>query len=110
MQFDFHPQSPGSESFLIPFNSRPMAPLQDHALTLGEELLGKSPQLPFETDSKLVVPHIETQISRPLVLIQPDRGNLGGELASECRLARGGKPTDQHEPRPGPCEKIVSPV
>jgi len=51
MQFDSHPQSPGSESFLIPFNSRPVAPLQDHALTLGEELLGKSPQLPFETDS-----------------------------------------------------------
>ncbi len=99
MQFDSHPQSPGSEPFLIPFNSRPVAPLQDHALTLGEELLGKSPQLPLETDSKLVVPHIETQLSRPLVLIQPDRGNLGGELESECRLARGWKPTYQNEPR-----------
>ena len=98
MQFDSHPQGPGAESFLIPFNSRPVAPLQDHALTLGQEPLGKSPQLPFETDSKLVVPHIVTQLSRPLVLIQPDRGNLGGELASECRLARGWKATYQNEP------------
>ncbi len=69
MQFDSHPQSSRSESLLVSFNSRPVAPLQDHALTLGEELTGESPQLPFETDSKLVVPHIGTQLSHPLVLI-----------------------------------------
>ena len=54
MQLNARSQSTRSESFLIPFNSRPVAPLQDHALTLGQEPLGKSPQLPFETDSKLV--------------------------------------------------------
>src|SRR5437773_3667040 len=39
MQFDSHPQSSRPESFLISFNSRPVAPLQDHALALGEEIL-----------------------------------------------------------------------
>ena len=60
MQFDSHPQSSRPESLLVSFNSRPVAPLQNHALTLGEELTGESPQLPFDTDSKLVVPHIGT--------------------------------------------------
>ena len=41
MQFDSHPQSSRPESFLIPFNSRPVAPLQNHALAPGEEILGK---------------------------------------------------------------------
>ena len=58
MQFDCHPQSSRPESLLVSFNSRPMAPLQDHALTLSEEFLSESPQLPFEKDPKLVVPHI----------------------------------------------------
>ena len=49
MQFDAHPQSSRPESFLIPFNSHPMAPFQNHALALGEEILGKNPQLMFET-------------------------------------------------------------
>jgi hypothetical protein len=75
-----------------------MAPLQDHALTFGEEFLRKGPQLCFEKDPKLVVPHVETQLRRPLVLVQPDRGDLGGKLARKCRLARGGKPADQNEP------------
>ncbi len=84
MQFDFHPQGSRPESFPIPINARPVAPLQNHALTLGEEILGKSPQLLFETDSKVVVRHIVTKFSRPPVLIRPDRRNLWGELASEC--------------------------
>ncbi len=58
MQFDSHPQCSRPESFLVSFNSSPVAPLQNHALTLGEQLLGESPQLTFDTDSKLVVPHI----------------------------------------------------
>ena len=58
MQFDSHPQCSRPESFLVSFNSSPMAPLQNHALTLGEELLSQSPQLTFDTGSKLVVPHI----------------------------------------------------
>ena len=98
MQFDSHPQSSRSESFLIPFNSRPVAPLQNHALTLGEEILGEKPQLAFETDSKFVIPQIDTKFNRPPVFIQPDGGDFGRELTSECRLARGWKPTDQHEP------------
>src|SRR5580704_16004708 len=99
MQFHSHPQSSRSQSFLIPFNSRPVTPFQNHVLALGEEILGKSPQLIFKPDSKLVVPHIVTQLSGPSVLVQPNSGNLGGELASEYRLTRGWKPTDEHEPR-----------
>ena len=77
MQFDSHPQSSRPESFLIPFNSRPMAPLQNHALAPGEEILGKIPQLTFETHSEFVIPQIGAQLSRPPVLIQPDGGILG---------------------------------
>ncbi len=58
MQFDSHPQCSRPESFLVSFNTSPVAPLQYHALTLGEELLGESPQLTFDTDSELGVPHI----------------------------------------------------
>src|SRR5438034_6051528 len=58
VQLDSHPQSSRPESFLIPFNSRPVAPLQDHALALGEEILGKNPQLMFETHSEFFIPHI----------------------------------------------------
>ncbi len=58
MQFDSHAQRSRPESFLVSFNSRPVAPLQNHALTMGEKFLGESPQLSFETDSELVVPHI----------------------------------------------------
>src|SRR6266567_5314778 len=99
MQFDSHPQSSRPESLLIPFNARPVAPLQNHALAPGEEVLGKKPQLMFETHSEFFIPQIGTQLSRPLVLIQPDGGDFGCELTSECRLARGWEPTDQHEPR-----------
>src|SRR5580700_3733442 len=99
MQFDSHPQGSRPESFLIPFNSRPVAPLQNHALALGEEILGKNPKLTFETHSEFFIPQISAQLSRPRILIQPDGGDFGSELTSEGRLARGGKPTDQHEPR-----------
>jgi hypothetical protein len=33
-----------------------MAPLQNHALSPGEEFLGKNPQLMFETHSEFVIP------------------------------------------------------
>jgi hypothetical protein len=58
VQFDSHPQCSRPESFLVSFNSSPVAPFQNYALTSGEEFLGEGPQLPFETDPKLVVPHI----------------------------------------------------
>src|SRR6266852_563234 len=61
--------------------------------------LGKNPQLMFETHSEFFIPQIGAQLSRPPVLIQPDGGDFGCELTSEGRLARGWKPTDQHEPR-----------
>src|SRR5262249_20051306 len=48
MKLDSHPQGASSESLLVSFSTRPMAPLQDHALTVREELLRKSPQLCFE--------------------------------------------------------------
>ena len=110
MQFDSHPQSSRPESFLIPFNSRPVAPLQNHALALGEEVLGKNPQLMFQTHSEFVIPQVRAQLSHPLVLVQSDSGDFGCELTSECRLARGWKPADQNEPRPGVGEKIVGPA
>ena len=87
VQFNSHPQSSGGESFLIAFCARPVSPLQNHALTFGEELLGENPQLCFEAVSKLFVPHVGAESSDPFVSIEPDRGNLGSELASECRLA-----------------------
>ena len=93
MQFDSHTQSSRPESFLVPFNSGPVAPLQNHALAPGEEILGKNPQLMFETHSEIVIPQIGAQLSRPPVLVQPDGGIFGRELTSECRLARGWKPT-----------------
>ena len=99
MQFNSHPQSPSSESFLVAFSARPMAPLQNHALALREELLGKRPQLSFNAVSKLFVPHIGAESRYPFVSIEPDRRNPGSELARQCRLARGGKTTDQNEPR-----------
>ena len=99
MQFDSDPQSSRTESFLISFYSRPVAPLQNHALTPGEEILRKSPQLVFEAHSEFVIPQIGAQLSRPPVLIQPHGGDFECELTSECRLARGWKPTDQHESR-----------
>src|SRR5438034_11020262 len=99
MQFASPPPRRRPESFLIPFNSRPVAPLQNHALALGEKILGKNPQLMFETHSEFFIPQIGAQLSRPPVLVQPDGGDLGCELTSQCRLARGWKPTDQHEPR-----------
>ena len=101
MQFDSNPQSSRPESFLIPFNSSPVAPLQNHALTPGEEILGKNPQLMFETHSEFFIPQIGAQLSRPRVLVQPYGGDLGCEVSSECveKLTRGWEPTDQHEPR-----------
>ena len=77
MQFDSHPQRSRPESFLIPFNSRPVAPLQDHALAMGEEILGKIPQLMFETRSEFFIPQIGAQLGGPPVLVQPDGGKLG---------------------------------
>ncbi len=99
VQFDSNPQSSRPKSFLISFNSRPVAPLQNHALALGKEVLGKNPQLSFETHSEFFIPQIGAQLRRPPVLIQPNGGDFGCEPTSECRLARGWKPTDQHEPR-----------
>jgi hypothetical protein len=69
-----------------------VAPLQNHALALGEEILGQNPQLMFETHSEFVIPQVGAQLSRPRVLIQPDSRDFGCELTSECRLARGWKP------------------
>ena len=83
MQFDLRPQGTRSESFLIPFDSRPVAPLQNDALSLGEKILGKNPQLMFETHSKCFIPQVGAESSRPLVFIQPDGGNFGRELTSE---------------------------
>ena len=99
MQFDSYAQSSRPESLFIPFNSRPVAPLQNHALASGEEILGKNPQLMFQTRSKFFIPQIGTQLRRPRVLVQPDGGDFGCELTSECRLARRWKSTDQDEPR-----------
>src|ERR1035438_10339387 len=99
MQFDSHPQGSRPKSFLIPFNSRPVAPLQNHALAPGEEILGKNPQLVFETHSEFFIPQIRAELGRPTILIQPDGWDFGCEMTSERRLARGGKPTDQHKPR-----------
>ena len=109
VQLDTHPQRTRPESFLVAFIARPMAPLQNHALAPGEEILGKNPQLLLETHSECLVPHICAQLGRPPVLVQPDGGDLGREPPGECRLARGRKPADQHEPRAGPREKIVGP-
>jgi hypothetical protein len=99
MQLDSDPERSRPESFLIAFNSRPVAPLQNHAVTLSEEILGKNPQLTFEPNSKLFVPDINTEARCPLVLVQPDGWDFRCKLTSESRFARGGKPTDQHEPR-----------
>ena len=99
VQFDTYPQCPRPESFLIPFDSCPVAPLQDHTLAPLEEILGKNPKLVFEAHSEFFVPHIGTQLRRPPVLVQPDGADLGCEPTSERRLARGRKPTDQDEPR-----------
>src|SRR2546426_7071279 len=92
MQFDSHPQSSRPESLLIPFNSRPVAPLQNHALAVGEEILGKTPQPMFETHSKFFIPQIGAQLSRPPVLIQPDGGDFGCELTSSADLPEAGSP------------------
>src|SRR6266508_2391408 len=68
VQFDSHPQGSRPKPFLIPFSSRPVAPLQDHALALGQEILGKNPQLMFDTHSELVVPQVGAQLGHPPVL------------------------------------------
>jgi len=99
MQFDSDPQSSRPESFLISFNSRAVASLQDDALAPSEEILGKNPQLVFDTHSEFFIPQIAAQLSHPSVFIQPDGGDFGCEPTSEYRLARSWKPTDQHEPR-----------
>src|SRR5439155_19515627 len=63
MQFDSDPQSSSSESFLIPFNSRPVPPLQAHALVPGEQIPGQQPQLALETHSEFFIPHVGAQLS-----------------------------------------------
>jgi hypothetical protein len=50
---------------------------------LGKKILGKNPQLMFETHSKCFIPQVGAESSRPLVFIQPDGGNFGCELTSE---------------------------
>src|SRR5690348_12027854 len=80
VQLDPDAQGPGPESLLVAFDARPVAPLQDDALAVGEELLGERPQLRFQEDAEVVVPDVMTQTSRPRVLVQPDGGDPGGEL------------------------------
>jgi hypothetical protein len=99
MQFYSHPQGPCPEAFLISFDSGPVAPFQNDALTPGEELLGKCPQLIFEAHPEFVIPYIATQLAHPPVLIQSDGADFRCKLTSQRRLARGWKPTDQHKPR-----------
>jgi hypothetical protein len=77
VQLDSRPQRSRHEPFLIPFNSRPVAPLQNHALALSEEILRKNPQLLFETHSKFFIPHINAEAGRPLVLVQSDCRDFG---------------------------------
>ena len=92
MQLDSCPQSSRPESFLIPFNSRPVTPLQNHALASGKEIQGKNPQLMFETHSEFLIPHIGAQLSRPRVLVQPDGGILGASLRASVDLPEAGSP------------------
>jgi hypothetical protein len=92
MQLDSDPQGPRSESFLIPFDSRPVTPLQDHTLTVSEQLLGQHPQLCFEEDPKLVVPHVATQLSRPVVLSNLIAGILGASRRASVVLPEAGSP------------------
>lgn len=50
-----------------------MAPLQNHTLSVGEEVQGEGPELTFDAYSEGVVPHVTTELPDPLVLVQPDR-------------------------------------
>jgi len=84
MQFDSDTQTSRSEPFLVPFNSGPVAPLQNHALAPGEKILSKNPQLVLKTRSEFFIPQIGTQLNHPLVLVQSQGGDLDRELASEC--------------------------
>ena len=92
MEFDAHPESSGPESFLIPFDAGPVAPLQNDALASGEEIPGKCPQLIFETDSKRFIPQIGAQLRRPFVLVQPDGGNVGCGRRASADLPDAGSP------------------
>ena len=76
MQFNFDPQRSRPESFRIPFNPGPVAPLQNHALAATQEIPGKSPQLMFEAHSEFFIPQIGAELSRPFVLIQPYGGDF----------------------------------
>ena len=76
-QLDSNSQRSRPESLLVPFDSRPVAPFQNHPLAAGEEILGKRPQLMFEPHSECFIPQIGAKLSRPPVLIQPDGGDLG---------------------------------
>ena len=105
MQFDSYAQHHAPSRFSSRSTSRPVAPFQNDALALGEEVQGENPQLMFQTHSECFIPQLGAQLGRPPVLIQSDSRDFGCELTSECRLARGWKPTDQYEPRPGRCER-----
>jgi hypothetical protein len=60
VQLNAYPQITRTEPLLVPFCSKPMAPHQDHALTVGEKVLGEGPEFAFETLPELVVPNIVT--------------------------------------------------
>src|SRR4051795_3528159 len=62
VQLDGHSERPRAESLLVPFGSSPVPPFEDHALTPSEQLLGQRPELGFEPDPELVVPHVVTQL------------------------------------------------
>ena len=108
VQFDSHPQSPRPESLLVPFNPRPVAPLQNHALAMGEELPGEIPQLPFETDSKS-----SSHTSAPSA--SPNRpypaGWQGFWVRADERVSTSPRLGAHRSTRvePGPSDKFVSP-
>jgi hypothetical protein len=58
MQFDSDPQGASPEALLVTFDPRPVAPLQNHTLPLGEEVQGEGPELALDAHSEGVLPHI----------------------------------------------------
>jgi len=91
-----------------------MAPLQDHALSQGEEFPGTRPQLTLDAHSVGVVPHVGAESGDPLVLVQPDGWDLGCQAMGTCRLPRCfprcWKPTGQHEASLGTSNVVDTPV
>src|SRR2546425_7105048 len=60
-----------------PVQLAPSGPTPKSRSGPGEEILGKNPQLMFETHSEFFIPQIGAQLSHPPVLIQPDGGDFG---------------------------------